>query len=137
MGESLDVKFALKDGLPVAGILTLCYKDTLVYKYGGSDATYHNSGAMPFLMWNAISAGRQAGVTVFDLGRSDPENVGLIRFKERLGATASTLRYLRFPASPAPKWKSTFGGQIARQLIRSMPDALLIRAGRLFYRHAG
>jgi hypothetical protein len=36
-GELLKIRIALKDEKPIATMLTIRYKDTLVYKYGGSD----------------------------------------------------------------------------------------------------
>ena len=50
----MTIHVASKDGLPIAGILTLSFKKTLVYKYGGSDAAHHSLGGMPFLFWRAI-----------------------------------------------------------------------------------
>src|SRR5205085_2919409 len=54
MDDRLKIRLAYKDGRPVAGILTLSYKDVLVYKYGCSDARFNNLGGMQFLFWEAI-----------------------------------------------------------------------------------
>jgi len=37
-----------------SGELTIRYKDTLVYKYGGSDVSYNRLGGMHLLYWNSI-----------------------------------------------------------------------------------
>src|SRR6185436_335791 len=96
MGDRFMICLALKDDRPVAGIVLLRHRDTLVYKYGASDADVHNLGAMPFLFWNAIREAKAAGIRRLDLGRSDSDNAGLITFKDRLGADRSTLAYVRY-----------------------------------------
>ena len=77
-------------------MLTLRYKDTLVYKNGGSDSRFHNLGAMHLLYWESIRDAKNLGLRTFDLGRTDAEQAGLIKFKSRWGAKQSTLTYTRF-----------------------------------------
>ena len=135
--DSLTVRLASVDGRPVAAIVTLAYKDTLVYKYGCSDERFHNLGGMPFLFWVTIQKAKQAGFRELDLGRSDMDNEGLAAFKSRLGAASGELAYYRYPAGsmagPAQKW----GGRVARYVFSQLPDSLLIRSGNLLYKHLG
>ena len=98
MGKDACIRIAFKGNLPIAGILTLDHGNKVVYKYGGSNARFHNSGAMPMLFWRAIQESKEAGMEELDLGRSDLANSGLIRFKERLSAIGSTLTIWRGPA---------------------------------------
>jgi CelD/BcsL family acetyltransferase involved in cellulose biosynthesis len=136
LGDRLDIRVALKDGRPVASILTLTHKSTLVYKYGCSDARYHSSGAMPFLLWDAVRAAKERGLREFDLGRSDSDNSGLITFKNRWGASASMLEYVRFSSCPENAGEKR-GMHVAQRLFSCMPDGLLTAAGKLLYRHIG
>ena len=62
----LAIHLASKDGQPVAGILTLSFKKTMVYKYGGSDAAHHRLGGMPFLFWRAIQGAKAQGIEELD-----------------------------------------------------------------------
>ena len=141
-GDALKIRIALKDGRPVAGMLTLRHKDTLVYKYGCSDAQFHRFGGMHLLFWKAIQDGKRDGLKVFDLGRSDCANTGLIRFKDRWGAKRSLITYVRFLASAEAKgafigegvvWKD----RTARMIFRHLPDCVLKSAGDLIYGHLG
>jgi len=121
---------------PIASILTLRHRETLVYKYGCSDAEYHNLGGMPFLFWKAIQEAKSRELQAFDLGRSDSTNPGLITFKDRLGAARSILTYGRISARrkrPNKSHKLHF----AHRLFAFMPDGMLTAAGRLLYRHVG
>ena len=137
MGDRLRICLASKDGRPVAGIVLLQHRDTLVYKYGASDARFHSLGAMPFLFWSAIRDAKAAGIRQLDLGRSDSDNAGLITFKDRLGADRSTLTYVRYPAPPDVNAGPSPHVQMAKRVLARLPDRLLAATGRLLYRHVG
>jgi hypothetical protein len=92
-------------------------------------------GGTPLLFWKAIQQAKQMAVEEFDLGRSAPEDPGLIAFKEHLGAVTSELRYYRSPASRVKKERAQPGASWARQSLARLPDPLLAGAGRLLYRH--
>ncbi len=117
-------------------LLNKFYHLFMVYKYGGSDASSHNLGAMPFLFWKAIQDAKKDGVQRFDFGRSDSDNAGLITFKDRWGSQRSELTYWRLPGRstqvPAP-WKLKVAGPI----FACMPDLFLAASGRILYRHLG
>jgi hypothetical protein len=136
LGERLTIRVASKNKQPIASMLTLSHRDTLVYKYGCSDERYHSLGPVPFLFWDAIRDARENGLQEFDLGRSDLSNPGLINFKTRLGAKASILEYVRFSARSAGSTEN-HGMHMAKRLFACMPDGLLTTAGRLLYRHIG
>ena len=53
-GDALQIRVARKDQHPVAAILTLRHKDTLMYKYGCSDAAFNNLGGTHLLFWRSI-----------------------------------------------------------------------------------
>ena len=137
IGERLKIRLASKDGQPIAAIITLSYKDTMVYKYGCSDARFHNHGGMPFLLWKAIQEAKAKGARVFDLGRSDLDNASLVTFKERLGATRLTLTYLSYPAGRPRSAHAGWQTQVAKRVFALMPDRLLATTGKLLYRHIG
>jgi hypothetical protein len=120
---------------PIASILTLSHRDTCVYKYGCSDARYHNFGGMPLLFWRAIQAAKDGGMQVFDFGRSDTTNEGLIRFKDNWGTTRSTLSYGRICAEVRREKGKQHLMNIAKHIFAYMPDGWITTAGRLLYRH--
>jgi hypothetical protein len=137
VGDRAKIHLVSKDGQPIASILTLFHKQTLVYKYGCSDSRFHKLGGMPLLFWKAIQEAKRLGAGEFDLGRSDTDNPGLAAFKGHLGATCSTLTYFSYPprvsSSPASGWKM----KIVTSMFGWLPDTLLSTAGRLLYRHVG
>jgi hypothetical protein len=137
LGDRARIHRVSKDGQPIASILTLFHKQTLVYKYGCSDSRFHSLGGMPLLFWKAIQEGKRLGAREFDLGRSETNDPGQAVFKGHLGATCSTLTYFSYPplvsSSPASGWKM----KIVKSTFGWLPDTLLITAGRLLYRHMG
>jgi len=137
MGEKLTIRVACKNERPIAAVLILSHKNTVVYKYGCSDAEFHNLGGMPFLLWKTIENAKKEGAEQLDLGRSDMDNPGLVQFKERLGASRSTLTYVKFPASRARSANASWKMHIAKLVVSYLPDRCLITAGRLLYPHIG
>jgi hypothetical protein len=136
-GQGAMIHVASKDGIPVAGILTLSFKTSMVYKYGGSDAAHHPLGGMPFLFWRAIQAAKALGVEELDLGRSDLDQPGLIAFKEHLGALRSELAYYTRPQRRTRALARGPAARLAGLAVRHLPDAVLDLSGRLLYRHLG
>jgi lipid II:glycine glycyltransferase (peptidoglycan interpeptide bridge formation enzyme) len=137
LGEKLVVRVALKNDQPVASILTLAHNKTVVYKYGCSDAQYHNMGGMPFLFWGAIQDAKASGAEEFDFGRSELDNAGLISFKDNWGGTRKTLTYYK---KPGASWKNaarSWRAGLARRGFSVMPDFCLTAVGKLLYRHIG
>jgi len=139
---ALKIRVAFKGTQPIAAILTLRSKDTLVYKYGCSDARFHALGGMHLLFWKSIEEAKCAGLRSFDLGRSDLDNPGLITFKDRWGASRSALTYLRLSTSAhaAHVLAPTGGGwkeRLAKKAIPYLPDCVLSSVGNIIYRHLG
>jgi Acetyltransferase (GNAT) domain len=137
MGNNVQITLARKENTPIAAILTLQHRSTIIYKYGCSDEKCHHLGGMPFLFWRLIEDSKASGVEKIDFGRSDLDNHSLIAFKDRFGTTRKSLSYYRYP-EPAtrnilPKWDS----QAIKQLFSMLPDVILSTAGRAFYRHMG
>ena len=135
-GNTLKIRVASKNQVPVSSILTISFGRTMTYKYGCSDENLNKYGGMAFLMWKAIEDAKNGGLDELDLGRSDISNEGLAVFKDRLGADRSVMHYWRFPKSDSASeagWKTRF----ARQLVSVAPDSSLAAAGNLLYRHFG
>ncbi len=141
-GPALKIRVALREDRPVAAMITLKHKDTMVYKYGCSDARFNNLGGMPMLFWKSIEEAKNAGLRRFDFGRTDADQQGLITFKNRWGATQKTLTYARYGAAEhsthlfdisTSHWKSRAG----KYLVAHMPSRVAGRLGAMLYGHIG
>jgi len=133
----LEIRLAYQDRIPIAGILTLRFRDVVYYKYGGSDPQFNKFGAIPWLLWRAIAAGKSTGAVEMDLGRTEEDNAGLLAFKNHWVPCCKSLVYWNFPGTPtldsAHGWKL----KMAKRIFSYMPDILLSVTGRLLYRHIG
>lgn len=137
LGDSLCIRVACKDDQPVAGILTLAHRDRVVYKYGGSEAALNHLGGIPFLFWQTIQDAKHRGARELDLGRSDCDNTGLTVFKDRWGASRSTLTYWRAPARPRHGSAQAWTVRLAKKILGRLPDGLRRASGKLLYPHIG
>lgn len=141
-GDALKIRVAFKDNRPVAAVVTIRHKGTMVYKYGGSDPRFNHLGSMHLLLWSAIEEAKATGLRFFDFGRTDAGQKGLITFKKRWGSVQSSLVYSRYALSEdvshmfessAGNWKS----RVARQVLARMQPGILSAVGRALYRHVG
>jgi CelD/BcsL family acetyltransferase involved in cellulose biosynthesis len=135
-GPDLKIRIVRKDGVAVASIVTLSHRQTMVYKYGCSDASANKYGGTPMLFWQTIQEAKRNGQTVLDMGRSDLDDPGLSVFKEHWGSVPTPLIYWRYPAETSrvrPQWQTDW----KNRLIAASPDQVLQLAGHVLYRHMG
>lgn len=141
-GNAVKIRLALKDGRPIAGMLTIQHRDTLVYKYGGSEARFSPMGGMHLLYWRSMLDAKQSGMRTFDLGRCEVGQDGLLIFKKRWGAVETPLHYIRYtdrgngrelfePAS------QSWNARLAKQVFSRVPAPVLSMLGAVLYKHVG
>jgi len=131
------IRLASKDGKPVGALLTIRFKNTLIYKYSCGEPEYFKHGTMQFLLWRAIQDAKARGMEELDFGRSDFGDDGLMLYKERWGAVRSETGYFQcYPLHPA---RHRFFGTLRSRLGMPsyVPQGVLAVAGRLLYRHFG
>lgn len=136
LGTQMTVGLVSNGDRAIAAVITLRFEDKVIYKYGGSDAQYHATGAVPLLFWRTIQRAKATGARQFDLGRTDHTDRGLIRFKDHFGAKLSTISYFRYPAG-----QRTVGDisttPLARKLVRLLPEPTFRLMGAWLYQHMG
>jgi CelD/BcsL family acetyltransferase involved in cellulose biosynthesis len=137
MRPNAEVRVVRKNQKAIAAILTLRHRGTLVYKYGCSDSAFHHLAGMPYLFWKMIEESKAEGLEVIDFGRTELENSGLIRFKDRFGAARRRLNYFRYAENELERSAIPTGFAATRALCSALPDAISSRAGRLVYPHIG
>lgn len=134
--RALDIRVAYKDGIPIAAILTLQFRDVVYYKYGCSNIRFKNLGATPWLLWKAIAGAKSNGAREFDMGRTQEDNEGLLRFKNHW-VRHKRLIYWNFPGTSTFDSANGWKFKITKRVFSWMPDKLLTLAGRILYRHIG
>lgn len=137
LGNSLEIRAAYKDEIPIAAILTLRFNKIGYYKYGCSDAQFNKFGATPWLFWKAIAAAKSSGAVEFDLGRTEEDNAGLLAFKNHWIPHHKQMVYQRFPGTTSLEMADGWKLKTAKRIFSHMPGRLLEVTGRLLYRHIG
>ena len=137
MGPDAEIRLVRKDEIPVAAILTLRHRNAVVYKYGCSDRKLHHLGGMALLFWRLIEESKAEGAEQIDFGRTDMDNAGLTRFKDRLGALRTQINYFRCTRDDRESLTLASRLPMTRALCSTLPSALSTMAGELIYRHMG
>lgn len=120
------VSLAFYNNQTVAGAVYFHFGDTLVYKFGASDAQFQKHNPNFLLMWDAIQWGCNNGYKTFCFGKTSVENEGLVQFKDGWGAEKTVLNYYRLKLNPqSPGYN----------LLKKMPISLLKMAGQILYKH--
>jgi len=130
---------AFLEGRLIAATIYLRWGDTLYYKFNASDLTALDVRPNTVLTWAGIGHARSLGCRRLDLGPTDDDQPGLIRFKRSFGAAERELRFLRYTP---PGWRDGRAadarrllGQITSLLTEpDVPDEVSGRAGALLYR---
>lgn len=128
------------EGRIVGGTLYLLWQDTCFYKFNASDPTYLPVRPNNLLMWEGALRAKERGCRLLDLGRSNANQEGLVRFKQGFGAVAEELYSVTYqPGADDPA-----GSREVRHLLEeltglfvqeSVPDDVTEGAGALLYRY--
>jgi CelD/BcsL family acetyltransferase involved in cellulose biosynthesis len=123
----------------VAATVYLRWGDTLYYKFNASSLDDLNLRPNSLLVWAGIRLARSLGCNRLDLGPSDDDQPGLIRFKRNFGAVERELRVLDYRP---PGWRDDRADAVRRLLgdltslltAAELSDEVAARAGTLLYR---
>ena len=129
------VCLAYNNEVPVAGVVFFYFNKKAIYKYGASNPDFLTLRPNNLVMWEAIKWCSLNGIKYLDLGRTEPQNVGLLNFKRGWNARERKLYYFKLDIqknqliSGDNKIKSSYG------LFKKMPIPILRFLGNLAYRH--
>ena len=123
----------------LAGDFFLEWKQTLYYKFNASLMEDLSHRPNDLLIWEAIQCAKSRGFTLLDLGLSDWDQEGLVRYKRKFGAREETISFLRSAASALPtSTENEMRNLLARLTTRFtdqlVPDLVTERAGEDLYR---
>lgn len=126
------------DDVPAAAGVFLTHKETVVYKYGASDAAALPKRPNNLLMLEAVRWCCEQGYRRLDFGRTDRDNKGLRKFKRSWGAEELPLSYTYLTQrEPAPVGVSSFRERAMTATIQRSPALVGRLAGEMLYRHVG
>jgi hypothetical protein len=136
-GHGIEVS-AIHRGKVIASAVFFHFGKNAIYKYGASDLAHQHLRANNMVMWEAIKWSKEMGLESFNLGRTEPENQGLLQFKRGWGAKESILKYHRYEIRKKGfrKRQQRAGGLMYKTFACS-PQTALKFVGTLLYKHIG
>jgi CelD/BcsL family acetyltransferase involved in cellulose biosynthesis len=117
----------------IAGAVFLAWGDTVIYKYGASDAGSWSLRPNHAIFWEAIRSSCEAGRRRFDFGRTDLADVSLREFKAHWGTEELPMAYATL-ADRAPDAGPS--GRALAPIIRRNPPWVCRAIGEALYKHA-
>jgi hypothetical protein len=122
----------------IGATVYLQWRDVLYYKFNTSALDALEFRPNGLLVKAGVDLARSLGCVALDLGPSDDDQPGLIRFKRQFGATERELRFLRYTprawSNPRADTVRAQLGTLTRQLTApEVPDTVTGEAGALLY----
>jgi CelD/BcsL family acetyltransferase involved in cellulose biosynthesis len=123
-------------GQAIAAAVFLAWNETVIYKFGASDASAWSLRPNHLLFWHAIRVACEQGYRWFDFGRTDVGQEGLRHFKLSWGAAEEPLVYRTLGGEP----ESAVAGEgmatrVLGPVIRHGPLLLCRAVGETLYRY--
>jgi len=136
----LRMLWACHGGEPIACIIVFRFKGRITWEFVAENPGFRRLNPTHFLVWEAIKSATAEGYEVFDLGRTSPNNVGLMDFKRRWGTVVADLPQFWFPANGnacLEHQEESLEYRLIKRVVRKTPESLLPILGELCYRHMG
>ena len=128
------------NGEVVGSVMYLGWGSTLYYKFSASSARHLEYRPTDLLIWEGIKFAVSRGYAHLDLGLSDWDQEGLVRYKRKFATEEGTITFLHH----APEWPAGRGVREIPGLLNSftdlltdptVPDSITERAGNAIYRY--
>jgi CelD/BcsL family acetyltransferase involved in cellulose biosynthesis len=130
---------AVHDGWIIGGVMLLEWQGGLYYKFNASVAATLSCRPNDLLMWETIKYGQERGCSHLDLGLSDWDQEGLIRYKRKFATCEGVISSLQHSPDAEQlrrqcEMRSMFGRLTGAFADASVSDEVSKTAGELLYR---
>lgn len=131
------VSVALYEKTSIAASIFLEYKDKIYHKFNSSDKNFIHLYPNYLIIWDAIQYAHNKGIEYLDLGRTSPDNKGLMNFKRHWGAEEFDLPYYYYPEikGVSSMKQSSLKYKIATGILKRTHPRILELLGNKFYRY--
>jgi hypothetical protein len=131
---------AFLHGNCIAALLLFVYKDRVSAEAVGWNENYADRSTPSLLYWEAIKYAHARGCRVFDFGRTDSANVGLMDYKGRWGTKVEPLPIYYLGKKQRNRvvdasYRAGLENEWLRKLIRHSPHWIYVGLGKLWYNH--
>ena len=102
-GDRCWIQIVYQADTPVAGVISLRFKDQILPYFAGIDEHYSRLNTSNFMYYSLMEQAVTAGLRIFDFGRTRQDNVGGCEFKTNQGFEPEPLTYSFYsPSNVAP-----------------------------------
>jgi len=135
LGRIFSAHFA---GRVIAAAVFFNFGNEALFKYGASEMDRRRLRPNNLIMWEALKWHNQRDFARLSLGRTEPRDLGLLRYKRAWGGEERPLRYFRYDLGKDDYLSGLpTEGDSLRHLLSKTPSWISRILGRLFYRHFG
>jgi CelD/BcsL family acetyltransferase involved in cellulose biosynthesis len=136
----LELLLAVKEGTVVSGLMLFKFKNRVSAEFAASDERFKELSPNHFLFWEAIQRACCQGYSLFDFGRTSPDNRNLMEFKRRWGAQVIDLPQFYSPVELTdaighgnPGWRV----RLVETIVSRSPVCAQQLIGSAIYQHMG
>jgi hypothetical protein len=131
------IVLAMYQNRVIAGNVYFFLGGKALYKYGASDKKFQHLRPNDLVMWKAIEWLSQNGFKSLDLGKTVPDNKGLLQFKRGWRGEEETIYYYKYDLRRDVFVKDNLGIKSSYKIFKALPSPLLKTIGSILYRHVG
>lgn len=122
----------------IAAVILFIFKDRVSAEFTATDWNYIKMNPVHFLYWEIIKWAQASGYKIFDLGRTDVGNEGLMSFKNSWGMQMVDIPQYFYPdGKKTPIIEGSSIHKIAENIFRKSPDFAAKILGNICYAHLG
>jgi hypothetical protein len=128
------------DDRVIGGVVFLEWQGVLYYKFNASDRNHLAARPNDRVLWEGIRYAREHGLAQVDLGLTDTEQDGLVRYKRKYASEEKAITMLRHLPPGSPSARDQLGRGMLRDITHllthaTVPDEISERAGEVLYRY--
>uniref|UniRef100_A0A7V1EIZ0 Peptidoglycan bridge formation glycyltransferase FemA/FemB family protein n=1 Tax=candidate division WOR-3 bacterium TaxID=2052148 RepID=A0A7V1EIZ0_UNCW3 len=133
------ISIAYYKSIPIATSIFFVYNKIVHYKYNASIIDYLRYQPNHLILWSVIQWAVENGYRILDMGRTSPDNKGLMSFKRHWGAIETELHYYYYPdvQGVGAIQENSLKYKIASSIFKKLPLPILQVMGNKFYKYLG
>lgn len=128
---------AVYGGSIIAAAVFFKFNGAVLYKYGASNFAFQKTRANNLVLWKAIKRSMDQGFALFDFGRTDPSDKGLLQFKRGWGTDEKDINYYIYQRNKKCFVEKKAILRSNYSIFTKMPIPLLRLTGQILYKHLG
>ena len=121
----------------IAAGFILRFKDTYYLEYTASDNSKLDLYPNHKLFWEVIKTAIRDNAKFVDFGRTDMNNISLVRFKDKWNTSRIQLKYWRVGGEQETNSLAGIGKSVFVKINKHLPKCLLRLQGKLIYKYNG